>query len=299
MTASLIDGRKISKKIRVGIKSRVSRLREQKIRPGLGVILVASDPASCSYVSAKERACRRLGIFSETARLSASVSQSDLLNRIDVWNQSDKIHGILIQLPLPSHINQDAVIQAILPDKDVDGFHPINVGKTLIGDETGFAPCTPSGVCELLIRGGYDPSGKHTVIVGRSNIVGKPLAALLIQKKSGANATVTVCHSATKNMASYTRQADILIAAAGRAEFITGDMIKPGAVVIDVGTNHIEDPSCEKGYRLTGDVHFDSAAKVAAAITPSPGGVGPMTITMLMHNTVRSAEEFYRKLCAT
>ena len=255
--------------------------------PGLAVILVGDDPASQVYVRNKGKKCEELGMRSETIVLPAETSEEELLSRIDALNNDPAIHGFLVQLPLPKHIDEDKVIQAIDPDKDVDGFHPVNVGNMLIG-KPGFLPATPAGVQQMLIRSGIETAGKHVVVVGRSNIVGKPMASLMVQR--GADATVTVVHSRTKDLASITRQADILIVAIGKARFITADMVKDGAVVIDVGTNRIEDPTHPKGSRLVGDVDFDEVSKKASAITPVPGGVGPMTICMLMANTVKAAE---------
>lgn len=294
MSAKLIEGKLISKQIRAELKIEVEKLATQNRVPGLGVILVGDDPASATYVRSKQKACDKLGIYSKNLHLPATTSQAELLQYIEDWNHDDAIHGILVQMPLPSQIDSEAIIHAIRPDKDVDGFHPVNVGKFLIGDETGFLPCTPAGILKLLEYSQIDPKGQHVVVVGRSNIVGKPVAALLIQKKVGANATVTICHSATRDLAHHTHQADILIAATGRAEMIRGDMIKPGAVVIDVGVNRVEDATREKGYRVVGDVDFEAAQTIAAAITPVPGGVGPMTITMLMYNTVQSAKRFFQ-----
>jgi methylenetetrahydrofolate dehydrogenase (NADP+)/methenyltetrahydrofolate cyclohydrolase len=258
--------------------------------PGLTVVLVGDDSASATYVGAKEKASKAAGMHGETIRLPASTSQDELLALVERLNTDASVHGILVQMPLPAHIDPDTVIRHILPEKDVDGFHPVNVGKLLIGHTDGFVSCTPAGVIELLVRSGVDTRGAEAVIVGRSNIVGKPMAALLVQGRAGGDATVTVCHSRTKDLAFHTRRADILIAAIGRAEMITGDMIKPGAVVIDVGMNTKPDATKAKGTRLCGDVHFDSAVEVASKITPVPGGVGPMTIAMLLRNTVRAAE---------
>jgi methylenetetrahydrofolate dehydrogenase (NADP+)/methenyltetrahydrofolate cyclohydrolase len=250
---------------------------------------VGEDPASQSYVRAKGKACAELGFHSETLHLPESTSEKELLALIRAWNGDKKIHGILVQLPLPSHINEQRVIETIDPRKDVDGFHPTNVGRLVIGLEC-FKPCTPAGIQELLKRSGNDPAGKHVVVVGRSNIVGKPVANILLQKQMGANAVVTVAHTGARDITRFVRDADILIAAVGRAEMITGDMLKAGAVVIDVGINRIPDPSSKAGTRLVGDVHFPSAVLVAGAITPVPGGVGPMTIAMLMRNTLHAAQ---------
>lgn len=287
-TARIIDGKKIAEAIRLELKVEVDALAARRITPGLAVVIVGDDPASHVYVNAKHKACAELGIASWVHRLPADASEKKVLNLVEKLNGDPKVHGILVQSPPPKHIDENKIINAIDPDKDVDGFHPINVGKALIG-EPGFLPCTPHGCQELLMRSGNDPAGKHVVIVGRSNIVGKPLAAILVQKAQGANATVTICHSRTRNLAKFTQQADIVIAAIGVPEFITGRMVREGAVVIDVGVNRIPDASKKSGTRLVGDVAFASVAKKAKAITPVPGGVGPMTITMLMKNTVIAA----------
>jgi methylenetetrahydrofolate dehydrogenase (NADP+)/methenyltetrahydrofolate cyclohydrolase len=288
MTARIIDGKQVAADIRAELKREVARLKEQGIVPGLGVILVGDDPASQSYVTAKERTCTELGIYSDDNRLPADTSQADLLRLVERMNGDPKINGILVQLPLPRHMNESEVIFAIDPAKDVDGFHPVSVGKMVVGEKT-FLPCTPHGVLHLLLRSGVKIEGSHVVIVGRSNIVGKPLANMLIQKSPTGNATVTVCHTRTKDLAHYVRQADIVVAAAGRPNIVTADMVKDGAVVIDVGVNRIEDATKKKGYRLVGDVDFEAVKEKASLITPVPGGVGPMTITMLMVNTVESA----------
>jgi methylenetetrahydrofolate dehydrogenase (NADP+)/methenyltetrahydrofolate cyclohydrolase len=289
MSAKIIDGKQIAADIREELKAEVAALKEQGVIPGLGVILVGDDPASNSYVSAKEKACKDIGIYSDDNRLPADTTQEALLALVERMNQDPKINGILVQLPLPKHINESAVLVAIDPDKDVDGFHPMNVGKMMIG-EAAFLPCTPHGVVQMLKRSGVETSGAHVVVVGRSNIVGKPVANMLLQKKEGANATVTLCHTRTKDLGFHTRQADIIIAASGWPKTITADMVKDGAVVIDVGVNRVEDSSRERGYRLVGDVDFDAVKEKAAMITPVPGGVGPMTITMLLYNTVESAK---------
>lgn len=286
----IINGTEISKVMREEIASRVSKLSVKGITPGLGVILAGDDPASHVYVRMKEKACGAVGIYITTKRLQADVSQKTIVDLVNKYNNDEKIHGILIQHPLPDGINESFVFSQVNPEKDVDGFHPVNVGKLLIGEE-GFIPCTPLGIVEMLHRSGYSPEGKHVVIVGRSTIVGKPLAAFLMQKNKRTNATVTVCHSRTADLHAITRTADILIAAIGVPEFVTADMVKSGVVVIDVGVNRVEDISTEKGYRLVGDVKFDEVEKVAEAISPVPGGVGPMTITMLLHNTTLSAEK--------
>ena len=286
MPAKVIDGKEIAKEIREEIKARVKELAGRNIVPGLGVILVGEDPASVSYVTAKEKACEEAGISSFERRLPASATEKELLDIVKAYNLDSRIHGILVQLPLPGHINEKAVIAAISPEKDVDGFTPINIGRMLL-EEPCYLPCTPNGVIELIKRSGIQTKGASAVIVGRSNIVGKPLMNLLIRKS--INATVTLCHTGTKDLASYCKDADILIACAGKAGLVRGDMIKPGACVIDVGVNRVEDPAAPRGYRLKGDVDYESAAKVAGWITPVPGGVGPMTITMLLLNTVEAA----------
>jgi len=290
MTARLIDGKRIAEEIKQAVKREAEKLKAEKnVVPGLGFILVGENPASEVYVRMKGKACDEVGFYSLTEKMPADTPERVVLGKIEEWNKDPKIHGILVQLPLPKQISEETVVQSVDPRKDVDGFHPINVGRLVMGQET-FRPCTPAGVQELLLRSGVDPSGKHIVVVGRSNIVGKPLANILLQKQKGANAVVTICHTGAKDLTIYTRQADVLIAAMGRAESITGAMIKPGAVVIDVGVNRVDDPSAKNGYRLVGDVHFESASKVASAITPVPGGVGPMTIAMLMKNTLLAAQ---------
>ena len=269
----------------------MSSLRARGVVPGLTVVLVGDDPASAVYVGAKEKASREAGMAGETLRLGAQTSQQELLALVDRLNADDAVHGILVQMPLPKHIDPEAVIHRIRPDKDVDGFHPVNAGKVLIGETDGFAPCTPAGVQRMLIEYGVQTRGAECVIVGRSNIVGKPMAALLMQSGAGADATVTICHSRTRDLAAHTRRADILIAAIGRPRMITADMVKPGAVVIDVGVNRIPDASRKSGTRLVGDVDFDGVREVASLITPVPGGVGPMTIAMLLANTARAARQ--------
>ena len=289
MSAIIIDGKQAAAEMRVEIARQVAELKTSAgVTPGLGVILVGQDPASASYVTAKEKACAEAGMFSEDRRLPPDISQSDLLAEVGRMNADPRIHGILVQLPLPRHIDEKAVINAIAPAKDVDGFTPVNIGRMLI-DEPCYLPCTPHGIIQLLIRSGVETSGRHAVVVGRSNIVGKPVAHLLMRKAPGGNATVTVCHTGTRDLASFTRQADILVVAAGRAGTVTGSMIKPGATVIDVGVNRIPDATARNGFRLVGDVDFVSACETAGRITPVPGGVGPMTITMLLHNTLESA----------
>lgn len=288
MVAKIISGNEIAKSIREELKTKVDELKANGVTPGLAVVLVGEDPASQVYVSAKGKACDKLGIYSDTIKLPAETSEEELLKLIDKLNADTKIHGILVQLPLPKHINEDNVLMRIDPKKDVDGFHPVNVGRMLIGAEC-FLPCTPHGVQQLLVRSSNDPEGKHVVIVGRSNIVGKPVAGILMQKKPGANATVTIAHSRTKNLAEITKTADILVAAIGKPEFIKPDMVKDGVVVIDVGVNQVGETP--EGKRiLKGDVDFEGVSKKASAITPVPGGVGPMTITMLMMNTVEAAK---------
>jgi methylenetetrahydrofolate dehydrogenase (NADP+)/methenyltetrahydrofolate cyclohydrolase len=287
--AEIIDGKKIAEDIKREIKDQTKRLKETKgIVPGLAVILVGEDPASQSYVKSKGKACEAIGFYSITEIMRPTISEQALLAKINEFNHDKNIHGILVQLPLPKHINEQKVIEAIDPRKDVDGFHPMSIGKLVIGLDT-FRSCTPAGIQEMLIRSGNDPSGKHVVVVGRSNIVGKPVANILMQKQPGANAIVTVAHTGAPDITAYIKLADILIAAIGKPEFITGAMLKPGVVVIDVGINRVEDSSSPKGYRIVGDVHFESASKVAKAITPVPGGVGLMTVTMLMKNTLKAA----------
>jgi methylenetetrahydrofolate dehydrogenase (NADP+)/methenyltetrahydrofolate cyclohydrolase len=290
MTAQIIDGKQVAADMRVELKEEVAKLKEKGIIPGLGVILVGEDPASKSYVTAKERACDDIGIYSDNNRLSAETSQEELMALVEKMNKDPKINGILVQLPLPKGLNEAEVLLAIDPAKDVDGFHPVNVGKMVVG-EKAFLPCTPHGVIQLLKRSGVTIEGAEVVIVGRSNIVGKPLANMLIQKKPNANATVTVCHTRTKDLAYHTKRADIVIAAAGRPNTVTADMVKEGVVVIDVGVNRVEDATKKRGYRLVGDVDFEAVKEKASFITPVPGGVGPMTITMLLYNTVESAKK--------
>lgn len=290
MTAKIIDGKQVAAELRAELKEKVAQLKAKGVTPGLAVILVGDDPASKSYVTAKEKACEEIGMHSDDNRLPAMTTQSDLLALIDKCNKDSTIHGILVQLPLPKHINDNEVLMAIDPSKDVDGFHPVNVGRMVVGQEA-YLPCTPHGVVQLLLRNGVKLDGAEVVIVGRSNIVGKPLANMLIQKSKTGNATVTVCHTRTKNIAEHVKRADIVIAAAGRPNTITAEMVKVGAVVIDVGVNRVEDASKKNGYRLVGDVDFDAVKKRASLITPVPGGVGPMTITMLLYNTVQSAQK--------
>ena len=289
MTAQIIDGKQVAADLRAELKAEVAKLKGQGIVPGLAVVLVGEDPASKSYVTAKERACEEMGIFSDDNRLDANTSQEDLMALVEKLNNDPKINGILVQLPLPKGLNEAEVLLAIDPAKDVDGFHPMNVGKMVVGEKT-FLPCTPHGVLQLLMRSGIAIEGAEAVIVGRSNIVGKPLANMLIQKNPTGNATVTVCHTRTKDLGYHTKRADIVIAAAGRPNTVTADMVKEGAVVIDVGTNSVEDATKKRGYRLVGDVDFEAIKEKASFITPVPGGVGPMTITMLLYNTVESAQ---------
>ncbi len=286
--AKILDGKAIAQDIRAELKARVSELKEKNIVPGLGVLLVGEDPASRSYVTAKERACEETGLYSREVKLPATAAHDEILEVVHAFNADDQIDGILVQLPLPDSAMEESVIEAIDPDKDVDGFHPMNVGRMMMG-LPAFLPCTPHGILQILKRSGIETSGAHVVVIGRSNIVGRPLVNLLSQKNELGNATVTMCHTRTKNMAEFTRQADIVVAAAGRPNTLTADMIKEGAVVIDVGVNRVEDETKKRGYRLCGDVDFDAVAEKASAITPVPGGVGPMTITMLLANTVESA----------
>jgi methylenetetrahydrofolate dehydrogenase (NADP+)/methenyltetrahydrofolate cyclohydrolase len=291
LPAELIDGNAIAKSIREEVTAEVAKLVARGIKPGLAVVLVGEDPASEVYVRNKGRACDAAGMHGVTINMPATTTQEELLAQVKRLNEDEAIHGILVQMPLPKHLDADIVIRSILPEKDVDGFHPVNVGKSLIGDRSGFVPCTPAGVQEMLARSGTDTKGKECVIVGRSNIVGKPMMALMVQNAPNANATVTVCHSATRDLKEHTLRADILIVAAGKPKMVTGDMVKEGAVVIDVGINRIADPSAKSGFRLVGDVDFDGARERASKITPVPGGVGPMTIAMLLKNTVRAAEQ--------
>ncbi len=289
MTARLIKGKEIAAQIREEIARDVEKLKNEKgIVPGLVTILVGENPASQSYVRAKQKTAHELGYHSIQENLDADISEQELLDMIAKYNSDDKIHGILVQLPLPKHIDENKVLYAIDPDKDVDGFHPVNVGRMVIGTP-GFLPCTPYGIQQMLVRSGVETEGAEVVVVGRSNIVGKPIANIMIQKAPGANSTVTICHTRTKNMKAHTLKADILIVAAGVPQAVTADMVKPGAVVIDVGVNEIG-RTAEGKRKLVGDVDFDSIAEIASAITPVPGGVGPMTITMLMLNTLQSAQ---------
>jgi methylenetetrahydrofolate dehydrogenase (NADP+)/methenyltetrahydrofolate cyclohydrolase len=289
MTAEIISGTQVAAEIRAELKETVAKLKADKgVVPGLVIVRVGEDPASVSYVKGKEKACDEVGIYQETIVYPDDVDEKTVLDKLVELNNDPQFHGILVQLPLPKHISEDKVIDIIDPRKDVDGFHPVNVGKLLIGNPY-FMPCTPAGIQQLLIRSGNDPAGKHVVICGRSNIVGKPILAIMLQKKDGANATVTMVHTGTKDTASITRQADILIAAVGKPKVITADMVKEGVVVIDVGVNRVPDDSKKSGFRLVGDTDFEAIKEKAKAITPVPGGVGPMTITMLMWNTANAA----------
>jgi methylenetetrahydrofolate dehydrogenase (NADP+)/methenyltetrahydrofolate cyclohydrolase len=294
MAAEIISGTAVAEQIRGELKQKVAELKAKGINPGVVFVRVGEDPASVSYVAGKGKAADELGIISETIVLPENTPEQQLLDLVHKLNKDPKFHGILVQLPLPKNIDPDKVLNAIEPEKDVDGFHPVNVGKLLIGNPY-FMPCTPHGVQELLVRSGNNPDGKHVVICGRSNIVGKPVMAILMQKQKGANATVTMVHTGTKDMPKYTRQADIIIAAMGKPQVITADMVKDGVVVIDVGVNRIPDATKKSGFRLVGDTDFEAIKEKAKAITPVPGGVGPMTITMLMVNTVRAAEQQHAK----
>jgi methylenetetrahydrofolate dehydrogenase (NADP+)/methenyltetrahydrofolate cyclohydrolase len=291
MTARILDGVRIGKEIRAEVAAAVARMTGKGTKPGLAVVIVGDDPASRVYVRSKGRACLEAGMHSETVEYPATVTQEELLAQIDRLNADPAIHGMLVQLPLPKHIDSDAVLRRIDPAKDVDGFHPVNVGKLVIGDPTAFRPATPYGVQQMLIREGIETKGAHAVIVGRSTIVGKPMASLFLHDAPGGNATVTVCHSRSRDLPSITRTADILVVAIGKPEFVTADMVRPGAVVIDVGINRVNDASHPKGYRLVGDVAYGPVAELASAITPVPGGVGPMTIAMLLRNTLQAAEQ--------
>jgi methylenetetrahydrofolate dehydrogenase (NADP+)/methenyltetrahydrofolate cyclohydrolase len=288
---NLIDGRAIAEKVYVDLRREIAKLKTKSVTPGLAVVLVGEDPASRAYVRSKDKMCRELGLHSLKLELPASTTQTELLGRVEELNADPSIHGILVQSPPPAHIDEAAIVRALDPRKDVDGFHPENVAKLVLDDATGFVPCTPLGVQRLLIESKININGAHVVVLGRSMIVGKPLALLLMQKNEKGNATVTVVHSRSRNLADITRSADILIAAIGRAEFVKADHIRQAAVVIDVGINRVEDAAIERGYRLVGDVTFDEVSKKASAITPVPGGVGPMTIAMLMSNTVKAARQ--------
>jgi len=286
---SLIDGTKLAARVTAEAAKKVAELKARGVTPGLTVVLVGDDPASAVYVGSKERTCIELGMNGETIRKPATISQDELVAIVDRLNADPAVHGILVQMPLPKHIDPDTVVRRIRPDKDVDGFHPVNVGKLSIGEKDGFVPCTPAGVLYMLQASDVKTVGAHCVVIGRSNIVGKPMASLMVQ--AGVDSTVTICHSRTRDLAEHTRRADILIAAVGKAQMVTADMVKPGAVVIDVGMNRIPDATKKSGTRLVGDVAFDEVREVASLITPVPGGVGKMTIAMLMSNTVRAAAQ--------
>lgn len=287
MSAVIIDGKQIAADVRADVAKKVAELKEKGIAPCLAVILVGENPASVSYVTGKQKALAEVGMVDRSVHLPESTSEDDLLKLIDELNKDETVHGILVQLPLPKHINEDKVIMAISPEKDVDGFHPVSVGNMMIG-RPGFLPCTPHGIIVLLQKAGIETKGKHAVVIGRSNIVGKPVSILLARKD--VNCTVTMCHTGTKNMAEITRQADIIVVASGRPHTLTADMVKDGAVVIDVGVNRIPDASKKSGFRLAGDCDFDDLVGKTSFITPVPGGVGPMTISMLMYNTLQAAE---------
>ena len=290
MSAVIIDGNKTAQDVRSEAALGVADLQAKHgIVPGLAVVLVGDDPASAVYVRNKGRACEEVGILSETIRLPGQVVQEDLLGKVMEINNDPRVHGILVQLPLPPHLDERAIILALDPDKDVDGLHPVNMGRLMQGEPV-FVPCTPGGIQQLLLRSGNSPEGKHLVVCGRSDIVGKPIAMLMMQKREGANATVTVCHTGTRDLPEVTRTADILVAAMGRARAVTADMVREGAVVIDVGINHVEDSTRQRGYRMEGDVDFQGVSEKAAAITPVPGGVGPMTVAMLLLNTLKAAQ---------
>jgi methylenetetrahydrofolate dehydrogenase (NADP+)/methenyltetrahydrofolate cyclohydrolase len=289
---NLIDGRSIAEEVYVDLRREIADLKSKGVTPGIAVVLVGDNPASRTYVRSKDKMSRELGLHSVKLELPASTTQSELLAQVEELNRDPKVHGILVQSPLPKQIDEAAIVRALDPRKDVDGFHPLNVAKLAMGDPTGFVPCTPLGVQRLLIESKINIAGAHVVVLGRSMIVGKPLALLLMQKAKGGDATVTVAHSRSKNLEEITRSADILIAAIGRAHFVRADHVREGAVVIDVGINRMDVPSTERGYRLVGDVAFDEVAPKAKAITPVPGGVGPMTIAMLMSNTVKAARMF-------
>jgi methylenetetrahydrofolate dehydrogenase (NADP+) / methenyltetrahydrofolate cyclohydrolase len=291
MSAELIDGTAVAKALREELRQRVAELHEARgWVPGLATVLVGDDPASRAYVGMKNRAAAEVGIHSRQIDLPGTITEEELLGWVEGLNADPAIHGILVQLPLPQGVNEARILEAILPEKDVDGFHPVNVGRLSVGMPGVLAPCTPKGVVELLLRSGHDPAGRHVVVVGRSNIVGRPMASLLLAKGRGGDATVTVAHSRTPDLGAVTRLADILVVAIGRPGTITAGMVRPGAVVIDVGVNRVEDPTSERGYRLVGDVEFDEVREVAGAITPVPGGVGPMTIATLLSNTLQAAE---------
>ncbi len=290
METKILDGKQTAQLIKEEMKQEIAILKERhNIIPGLAVVLVGEDPASISYVTGKRKACETIGIYSREENHPADLSEKKLLSLIEELNQDPQIHGVLVQLPLPDHINETKIIYAINPEKDVDGLHPFNVGRMMIGEDT-FLPCTPHGIQQLLVRNHIEIASKHIVIVGRSNLVGKPLAAMLMQKKEHANATVTICHTRTKDIGYFTKQADIVVAAIGRPNTITEEMVSEGVVVIDVGVSRIDDKTKKQGYRLVGDVDFEKVSRKASAITPVPGGVGPMTITMLLYNTIKSVK---------
>ena len=289
--SNVVDGRAVAAQIQRELTARVAALKSRGIVPGLAFVRVGEDPASKVYVGRKEKACAELGIVSETHIMPSTASEDDLLLLVDLLNRQEHLHGILVQAPLPKQIRESVVFATVLPTKDVDGFHPVNVGKLMLGDDTGFKPCTPAGVVELLIRSGVKTDGAEVVVLGRGNIVGKPMAAMLCQKGKNANATVTICHSATRDIQAHCRRADIIIAAIGVAEFVKADMVKPGAVIMDVGVNRVPDAASKTGTKLVGDVDFANVQPIAGKITPNPGGVGPMTIAMLLQNTVRAAEQ--------
>ena len=287
---NLIDGRVIARQLQDELVQRIVALKARGVQPGLAFVRVGEDPASKVYVGRKEKACLDLSIYSETHVLTETASQSELLELLARLNSNSRLHGILVQAPLPKQIDSSVVYSTVRPEKDVDGFHPMNVGKLMLGDSTGFRPCTPAGIQELLVRSGVNLSGAEVVILGRGNIVGKPMAALLCQKAKNANATVTICHASTRDVHAHCRRADIIVAAMGVPEFVKAEMVRPGAVVVDVGVNRISDPTAKGGSRLVGDVDFSRVQPIAGKITPNPGGVGPMTIAMLMQNTLRAAE---------
>ena len=291
MTARVLDGVAIANAIRQDVALDAAVLIKRGVIPGLAVVIVGEDPASQVYVASKGKACLEAGMHSETIRLASNATEAELLAVVDRLNADPRIHGFLVQLPLPKHISSERVLLRIDPNKDVDGFHPMNVGRVVVGDQTAFRPATPFGIQQMLVKSGIDTNGMHAVIVGRSNIVGKPIASLLVQDTPGGNCTVTICHSRSRDLPSLTRQADLLVVAIGKPEFVTAAMVKPGAVVVDVGINRVPDPAAAKGYRIVGDVAYAPVAEVASAITPVPGGVGKMTIAMLLMNTVQAARQ--------
>jgi methylenetetrahydrofolate dehydrogenase (NADP+)/methenyltetrahydrofolate cyclohydrolase len=291
MSARILDGVPLADAIRAEVAERVKQVSQKGRKPGLAVVIVGENPASQVYVKAKGKACEEAGMYSETVRLAEHTSEAALLDVVERLNTDARVHGFLVQLPLPAHINSERVLNAVDPAKDVDGFHPVNVGKLSIGDPTALKPATPFGVQQMLIRSGIETKGANAVVVGRSNIVGKPMASLLIQPGKGGDATVTVCHSKSRDLPGICRSADLLVVAIGKPEFVTADMVRPGATVIDVGINRVDDPSQPKGYRIVGDVAFGPVSEVAGAITPVPGGVGRMTIAMLLRNTLQAFEQ--------